>query len=193
MTLVDLNSIRFYQPLTKTNLPRKESFKASTAHGLTALEREILPRTLGSSDGCNKLWGDGLIECRNVADSPSTNHLSPLSEETSSLKETKADLGCKVLSSSLIQSLTISDNSKISCNISVLNHDTSEDNSNFSLFVDLLSDDGEIAKSRQAGFNSEVEGERLQNTIQSDDDETADLELGYSKDTDSRYIGFMYQ
>ena len=192
MTIVDLNSIQFYQPPTEASLPRKRVSKASTAHSLAVPGRENQPKALAPSDEWNTLWGDRPIKFPNVTDSPFKNHLSSLREEASNLKETEADLGCKVFSSSWTQLLTILDFSNISCDISVLNHDTTEDDNSLSLLEQLVSDGGKIAKSKKTGSNGEVEEERLQDKFQSDDGEIIDSEFRHGKDI-GRYMGFIYQ
>ena len=192
MTTVDLNSIQFYQPPTEASLPRKRVSKASTAQSPAVPERENPPKALTPSDEWNTLWGARPIRFPNVTDSPFKNHLSSLREEASNLKETEADLGCKVFSSSWMQLLTILDFSNISCDISVLNHDATEDDNSLSLLEQLVSDGGKIAKSKQTGSNGEVEEERLQNKIQSDGGKVIDSEFRHGKDI-GRYIGFIYQ
>ena len=166
MTLVDLNSIHFYQPPTEASMPRKRLFKASTAHGFTAPERENPPKTLGSSDECNILWGNSPIRNTDIADSPFEKHLSPLREEVPNLK--------------------------FSCDISILDHDTAEDDNSLSLLEELFPDSGETAKFKQASSNGEVEEHRPSHKIQSDDDEVTDLEFRHGKDT-GKYMGFKYQ
>ena len=192
MTLVDLDSIQFYQPPSEANLSRKKAFKASTARGLPAPERENSPKGLGPSDECNTHWGDSPIKYTNIADPSFQKQLSPLREEVSTPKKTEADLGCKVLDSFLMQPLTISNKPQISSNICALNYNTIEDNDSFPFFEDLFCKDGEIAKSKQqAGPGSSIEEVYLQNMIQSDDGEAADLKLRYGKEI-GRCMGFIY-
>ncbi|CAF9941279.1 MAG: hypothetical protein HETSPECPRED_003040 [Heterodermia speciosa] len=173
MTTIDLNSIQFYQPPTEASLPRKRVSKASTAQSPAVPERENPPKALTPSDEWNTLWGARPIRFPNVTDSPFKNHLSSLREEASNLKETEADLGYF---------------SNISCDISVLNHDATEDDNSLSLLEQLVSDGGKIAKSKQTGSNGEVEEERLQNKIQSDGGKVIDSEFRHGKDIDALLI-----
>ena len=166
MTLVDLNSNQFYRPPTEAKLLRKKALKTSTAHGLTAPEREIPPKTLGPSNECNILWGDSPIKNTNIANSPFEKHLSLLREEAPNLK--------------------------MSCDIRVFNHDTAEDDNSLSLLEELFPDSGEISKSKKAGPNEEVEDQRPSDKIQSEGDEATDLEFTHGKNT-GKYMGFMYQ
>ena len=91
-----------------------------------------------------------------------------------------------------MQLLTILDLSNISYDISVINHDATEDDNSLSLLEQLVSDGGKTAKSQQTGSDGEFEEERLQNKIQSDGGEVIDSEFRHGKDIGT-YIGFIYQ
>ena len=192
MSIVDLKSIHFYQPRTKSSLSRKRLFKASTARSLTVPERGNPLKVFEPSDEWNTSWDDSPIKFPNIVDSPFRKDLGPLREEAPNLKRTEADLRCKVFSSSLTQSLTILDIPNILCDISIPNHDITKDDYSPSLLEKLFCDGGEIAMYKEAGSNGDVEEKRLQNKIQSDDGQAADLEFEHSKDT-GRYMSFMYQ
>ena len=113
-------------------------------------------------------------------------------EKASNLKKIEADLGYKIFSSSLTQLLTLLDISNIFYDMSVLNHDTTEDDNSLSLLEKLFSDDEKIAKFKQTGFNGEIEKQRLSNKIQSNGGEVIDSEFRHGKDT-NRYMSFIYQ
>ena len=95
-TLINLNSIQFYQPATTTSSPRKRVSKTSTANDLTIVERGELPKAPGPSDGWDAQWDDDFFESVDIAYSPSRKHLSPLRQEASDLEAIKAGLEGKI-------------------------------------------------------------------------------------------------
>ena len=108
MALAALNTIQFYQPPTEASLPRKRVPKTSNANYPTVVGRGKSPKAPGPSDGWSALWGHGLIEFIDIADSPSREHLNLFRERAPDLKDTEADAEGKVFSSSLINSLLLS-------------------------------------------------------------------------------------
>lgn len=192
MTLIDLNFIQFYQSPIKSNLSRKKTFKTFIVRNFTISERENSSEIFESKNEWNTSWSDNFIQFPNIVDSLFKKHLDFLREKASNFKEIEANLKCKMFNNSLTQLLTILNISNIFCDISVFNHDIIENNNNFSFLKKLFFDDENIAMYKKVNFNNDVEKKRLQNKIQNDDDQIADLEFEHNKNTD-KYMNLMYQ
>lgn len=89
MALADLNSIQFYQPLTKASLPHERVLKVLKATAPSVLERGNLLRLW---DQVMALCGDNAIEFIDTTDSQLREHSSLFCEPAPALKKTEADI-----------------------------------------------------------------------------------------------------